>query len=39
MTPRNTNPGGVLEAMILPALDRGGYRGAPRPLHPFTSVR
>ena len=25
MTPRNTNTGGVLEAMILPALDRGGY--------------
>ena len=25
MTPRNTNTGGVLEAMVLPALDRGGY--------------
>lgn len=25
MTPRNTNTGGVLEAMILPALARGGY--------------
>lgn len=25
MTPRNTNTGGVLEAMILPALTRGGY--------------
>jgi hypothetical protein len=25
VTPRNTNTGGVLEAMILPALDRGGY--------------
>ncbi|MGQ0732347.1 MAG: PD-(D/E)XK nuclease superfamily protein [Acidobacteriota bacterium] len=25
MTPRNTNTGGVLEAMILPALQRGGY--------------
>lgn len=25
MTPRNTNTGGVLEAMILPALKRGGY--------------
>lgn len=25
MTPRNTNTGGVLEAMILPALNRGGY--------------
>ena len=25
MTPRNTNTGGVLEAMILPALERGGY--------------
>jgi hypothetical protein len=25
MTPRNTNTGGVLEAMILPALDRGRY--------------
>lgn len=25
MTQRNTNTGGVLEAMILPALDRGGY--------------
>jgi hypothetical protein len=26
MTPRNTTTGGVLEAMILPALKRGGYR-------------
>jgi PD-(D/E)XK nuclease superfamily domain len=25
VTPRNTNTGGVLEAMILPALARGGY--------------
>jgi hypothetical protein len=25
MTPRNTNTGGVLEAMILPALRRGQY--------------
>lgn len=25
MTPRNTNTGGVLEAMILPSLRRGGY--------------
>lgn len=25
MTPRNTNTGGVLEAMILPSLERGGY--------------
>ena len=25
MTPRNTNTGGVLEAMILPALAHGGY--------------
>jgi hypothetical protein len=25
VTPRNTNTGGVLEAMILPALKRGGY--------------
>ena len=25
MTPRNTNTGGVLEAMIVPALQRGGY--------------
>lgn len=25
MTPRNTNTGGVLEAMVLPALDRGNY--------------
>lgn len=25
MTPRNTNTGGVLEAMVLPALTRGGY--------------
>ena len=25
MTPRNTNTGGVLEAMTLPALKRGGY--------------
>jgi hypothetical protein len=24
--PGNTRTGGVLEAMILPALDRGGYR-------------
>lgn len=28
MTPRNTNTGGVLEAMILPALERGGYTSA-----------
>jgi hypothetical protein len=26
VTPRNTNTGGVLEAMVLPALERGGYR-------------
>jgi len=25
VTPRNTNTGGVLEAMILPALERGNY--------------
>lgn len=25
MTPRNTKTGGVLEAMILPALENGGY--------------
>lgn len=25
MTPRNTNTGGVLEAMVLPALAHGGY--------------
>lgn len=25
MTPRDTGTGGVLEAMILPALERGGY--------------
>lgn len=25
MTPRNTNTGGVLEAMVLPALERGRY--------------
>src|SRR3989344_2709488 len=25
MSPRNTNTGGVLENMILPALQRGGY--------------
>lgn len=25
MTPRNTNTGGVLEAMIVPALTRAGY--------------
>ena len=25
MTPRDTRTGGVLEAMIVPALDRGGY--------------
>jgi hypothetical protein len=25
VTPRNTNTGGVLEAMILPALERGRY--------------
>jgi hypothetical protein len=25
VTPRNTNTGGVLEAMVLPALERGGY--------------
>ena len=28
MTPRNTNTGGVLEAMVLPALARGGYDAA-----------
>ncbi len=26
MSPRNTNTGGVLEAMIVPALTRGGYK-------------
>ena len=26
MSPRNTNTGGVLEPMVLPALERGGYR-------------
>ena len=26
MSPRNTRTGGVLESMILPALDMGGYR-------------
>jgi hypothetical protein len=26
VTPRNTNTGGVLEAMIVPALARGGYQ-------------
>jgi len=26
MTPRNTNTGGVLEAMVLPAMERGGYQ-------------
>jgi hypothetical protein len=25
MTPRNTRTGGVLERMVLPALDQGGY--------------
>ena len=25
MTPRNTSTGAVLEAMVLPALDRAGY--------------
>ena len=25
MTPRNTNTGGVLEAMVIPALEHGGY--------------
>lgn len=25
MSPRNTNTGGVLEAMVLPAPERGGY--------------
>jgi hypothetical protein len=25
VTPRNTNTGAVLEAMVLPALERGGY--------------
>jgi hypothetical protein len=39
MTPRNTNTGGVLEAMILPALDRSGYTGGePRRLHLFSGV-
>ena len=28
MTPRNTNTGGVLEAMVLPALTRGGYNSS-----------
>jgi hypothetical protein len=26
MSPRNTRTGGVLEQMVLPALDHGGYR-------------
>jgi hypothetical protein len=26
MTPRNTRTGGVLEQMVLPALEQGGYR-------------
>lgn len=26
MTPRNTSSGKVLEAMIAPALERGGYK-------------
>jgi hypothetical protein len=26
VTPRNTSTGGVLEAVIVPALKRGGYR-------------
>ena len=26
MTPRNTNTGAVLEAMVLPALERAGYQ-------------
>jgi hypothetical protein len=26
VTPRNTNTGAVLEAMIVPALERGGYK-------------
>ena len=25
MTPHNTNTGSVLEAMVLPSLERGGY--------------
>ena len=25
MTPRNTNTGSVLEAMVVPAMERGGY--------------
>lgn len=25
MSPRNTRTGGVLEQMVLPALDQGGY--------------
>jgi hypothetical protein len=25
MTPRNTRTGGVLEQMVLPALDQGGH--------------
>jgi hypothetical protein len=28
MTPRNTSTGAVLEAMVLPAPDRGGYVNA-----------
>jgi len=28
MTPRNTNTGAVLEAMVLPALERAGYQYA-----------
>lgn len=30
MTPRNTSTGGVLEAMVLPALVRGGYAHQPQ---------
>lgn len=30
MSPRNTRTGSVLEAMILPALEQGGYRYSPQ---------
>jgi hypothetical protein len=32
VTPRNTNTGGVLEAMVMPALERGGYHVQPQVL-------
>ena len=39
MTPRNTSTGAVLEAMILPALARGGYEAVKQQTHRHTLRR